>query len=172
MESSIIFRPLQTSDFLQFATWLAKPHVQTWWREPATVEHVSKDYGDCTRGDMTTRVFVVMYDDKPIGIFQSFYLASYPEEEAYYPIRGAISIDYLIGEEDYIGKGIGTRMIKTFIKEMVPQLYPDATGVATGAEVENKASLGALRNAGFEPGEIITGEYGTPEQLMVLQLTD
>lgn len=169
MDAPITFRPLQDSDFPQFAAWLAKPHVQAWWREPATVDHVSKDYGDCTRGDYTTRVFVVMYDKTPIGIFQSFYLASYPEEDAYYPFRGAISIDYLIGEEEYIGKGIGTRMIKTFVAEMVPQLYSAATGVATSVEVANKASLGALRNAGFEPGEIITGEYGTPEQVMVLR---
>lgn len=169
MEAPIIFRPLAQSDFPQFAAWLAKLHVQKWWREPATVEHVSKDYGDCTRGDMTTRVFVVLYGDRPIGIFQSFYLASYPEEDAYYPFRGGISIDYLIGEEDCIGKGIGTRMIKTFIATKVPELYPDATGVATGAEVENKASLGALRNAGFQPGEIIIGEYNTPEQLMLLK---
>lgn len=165
----LTFRPLTVAYFELFAYWLSKPHVNAWWREPATVEHVSKDYGDCTRGDFTTRVYVVQDDDKPIGIIQAFRLADYPEEEAYYPLRGAISIDYLIGEEDYVGRGVGTQMIREFIDTVARPLYSDATGVATGAEVANKASLGALRKAGFEPGEIITGEYGTPEQLMILR---
>jgi aminoglycoside 6'-N-acetyltransferase len=152
-----------------FASWLAKPHVQRWWREPATVEHVSKDYGDCTRGDFTTRVYVTGDGAKPIGIIQCFRLADYPDEDNYYPFRGAVSIDYFIGEEAYVGHGVGTNMIKLFIERVVRKLYPDATGVATGAEVENGASLGALRKAGFEPGGIVTGEYGTPERLMLLK---
>lgn len=45
----------------------------------------------------------------------------------------------------------------------------DYIGVATGAEAENKASLGALRKAGFVPDKIVTGEYGTPERLVLLR---
>jgi aminoglycoside 6'-N-acetyltransferase len=166
---TLSFRPLEQKDFEQFARWLAKPHVQRWWREPATVEYVSKEYGDCTRGDFKTRVFVVQDEAKPIGIIQTFRLSDYPEEDACYPLRGAVSIDYFIGEEEYVGHGVGTQMIEQFIEAVVRPTYPDATGVATGAEVANPASLGALRKAGFEPGDVITGEYGTPEQLMILR---
>ncbi len=161
------FRPLAKADFPLFAQWLSRPHVQRWWREPATVEHVAKDYGACTDGDFTTRVYVVQDGSKPIGIIQVFRLSDYPDEDQYYPFRGAVSIDYLIGEEEYVGRGVGTRVIREFIDTVVRKLYPDATGVATGAEVENVASLGALRKAGFEPGDVITGEYGTPERLML-----
>lgn len=169
MKVDITFRPLVKSDFAMFAGWLAKPHVSRWWREPATVEHVAKDYGACTDGDFTTRVYVVSDGAKPIGIIQVFRLADYPDEDKHYPFRGAVSIDYLIGEEAYVGHGVGTQMISQFIETVIRPLYPEATGVATGAEVDNPASLGALRKCGFEPGGIVSGEYGTPERLMLLR---
>ncbi len=167
--AKLTFRPLAKTDFELFARWLGKPHVQRWWREPATVEHVAKEYGACTNGDFTTRVFVVQDGAKPIGIMQSFLLSSYPEWAKLFAMEDAMSIDYLIGEEAYIGHGYGTRMIKEFIDTLGHDLYPQATGVATSVELENAASLGALTKAGFEPGKIITGEYGTPERIMTLQ---
>ncbi len=163
------FRPLAKADFRQFAGWLGQPHVQRWWREPATVEHVAKDYGPCTEGDLTTRVYVVQDDTKPIGIIQVFELASYPEYEHLFPLPGAVSIDYFIGEPKYIGHGYGAAMIKQFINEVVRPVYPKATGVATSVEVENGPSLGALAKCGFKPGNIIEGEYGTPERVMALR---
>jgi len=165
------FRPLTKTDFELFAHWLSLPHVNRWWREPATVEHVANDYGACTDGDFTTRVYVVQDGDKPVGIIQCFRLADYPDEDVLYPFRGAVSIDYFIGDKNYVGRGHGTKMIKMFIDTEVRDLYPDATGVATGAEVDNLASLGALRKAGFEPGEIVIGEYGTPERVMLLRFS-
>ena len=169
---SLTFRPLAKSDFRQFAQWLGKPFVKKYWPEPATVEHVAKEYGACTDGDFTTRVYVVQDGKEPIGIIQAFELASYPDWAKMIPMEGAVSIDYLIGEEDYIGRGYGTQMIKEFIQQVIKPTYPHATGVATSAEVENKASLGALESAGFARGEIITGEHGTPEQVMRLRFTD
>jgi aminoglycoside 6'-N-acetyltransferase len=143
--------------------------VAKWWREPATVEHVAKEYGACTDGDFKTRVYVVQDEDRPIGIIQVFRLADYPEDMELLPLPDGVSIDYLIGEEDYLRRGYGTRMISEFIAKVVRPTYPDASGVATSVEVGNAASLGALAKAGFEPGKIIQGEYGTDERVMMLR---
>ena len=162
------FRPLEKTDFKLFAEWLGEPHVSKWWHEPATVEHVSHEYGACTDGDFTTAVYVVQYGTKPIGIIQSFKLESYPETAKLLSMNGAVSIDYLIGDSDYIGQGYGTKMIQQFVSSIVRKNYPGASGVATSAEVLNYASIGALAKAGFKPGEIVTGEHG-PEQVMRLR---
>jgi aminoglycoside 6'-N-acetyltransferase len=161
------FRPLEKSDFEQFARWLGKPHVAKWWREPATVEHVAKEYGVHISDDLRTHVYVVQDGQKPIGIIQTFRWSDYPEHADGLPLTSA-SIDYLIGEEDYVGRGVGTHMIRQFVEQIVRKLYPDASSVATSVEIKNGASLGALRKVGFEPGELITGEYGTPERVMIL----
>jgi aminoglycoside 6'-N-acetyltransferase len=167
----ITFRPLTKADFPQFARWLGRPHVQKWWPEPATVEHVAKEYGGCTDGDFMTRVYVVCDGAKPIGILQAFELKSYPDwAQRLGGPPDAVSIDYLIGEESYIGRGVGAQMIRQFVETVVPEVYPNASAVVTSAELENGASLGALAKAGFEPGDIITGEHGTPERVMTRQL--
>ncbi len=164
---NLSFRPLQIVDFQLFADWLARPHVQRWWPEPATIEHVSKEYGDCTRGNFTTRVYVVEDGTRPIGIIQAFWLDDFPDHSHLFPMRNAVSIDYLIGEEDYVGRGVGAKMISQFIESVVKDIYPKASGIATSAEVENHASLGTLRKCGFTPGEVIAGEFG-PERVMLL----
>jgi aminoglycoside 6'-N-acetyltransferase len=166
------FRPLAEDDFGLFAGWLARPHVQRWWREPATVEHVSAEYGACARGDLTTRVYVVNDGELPIGIIQVFRISDYPEYFHAFPRLDLVSIDYLIGEVSHIGRGVGTLMIEKFVADVVRPLYPDAAGVSTSAETDNPASLGALRKAGFVPGDIITGEYGTPERIMTMIFPD
>ncbi len=157
---NLTFRPLEASDYPLFARWLGRPHVAKWWHEPATVEHVAEKY---SAADRKTPVFVVEVAGKPVGVIQMYKWADYPDD-AFEP--SMIGIDYLIGEEGYVGRGVGSAMIRQFVEQVVRPRYPDATGVATSAEVANGASVGALRKAGFEPGEIITGEYGTPEQVM------
>jgi RimJ/RimL family protein N-acetyltransferase len=95
-------------------------------------------------------------------------LESYPETDHLLKTPGAFSIDYLIGDDEYVGHGYGARMISVFIYRVGMHLYPEATGVATSAEVGNLPSLGALRRAGFAAGEIVQGEHG-PEQVMRLR---
>lgn len=163
----ITFRPLATADYPLFAHWLGEPHVARWWRdEPTTAQGVAEKYGS----DSKTAVFVVQDGAKPIGIIQTYRWSDYPEEAKGFPLAMA-SIDYLIGEKAYVGRGYGTQMIRQFIEAVVRPYYPDAPGVATSAEVDNAASLGALRKAGFEPRALITGEYGTPERVMVREFT-
>lgn len=94
--------------------------------------------------------------------------SDYPDDAAGFDLS-TIGIDYLIGEQDFTGRGYGTRMIRQFVDEVVRPHYPKAVGVMTSAEVDNAASVGVLRKAGFEPGAVITGEYGTPEQVMSLR---
>ena len=163
------FRPLQQSDFPQFATWLAQPHVQKWWPEEPTTAYVSEKYGARTRGDDPTAVYVVEADMKPIGIIQSFVLADYPEYGNLFGHPSDFSIDYLIGEPDYVGRGVGTAMIKQFIQTIGRANYPTATGVSTAPDIGNAASIRVLEKVGFKPGKIITGEHG-PEQVMRLML--
>ncbi len=162
------FRPLEKSDFQQFATWLANPRVNRWWPEPATVEHVAKEYGACTDGNFETRVYVVQDGARPIGIAQVFQMDDFPDHAKHFPLRGAISIDYFIGEDDHIGKGYGTKLITGFTEQVVRPLYPNASGVTTSAELTNTASLGTLASVGFTAGGSFTGEHG-PERIMTLK---
>lgn len=164
------FRPLQKQDFALVAAWIGNEHVQKWWREPATVEHVAKEYGACTDGDFKTRVYIAEFRGRPIGMVQCYRVDDYPEDTAEWETRGYVGIDYLIGEPDMIGQGYGSAVITEFIDKVVKSVYPDSIGVIADPEVANLASIGALKRAGFTEYKVIPeGEYGTPEQLMKLR---
>jgi aminoglycoside 6'-N-acetyltransferase len=165
------FIPLKRDDFPLLAVWLGKPHVQQWWHEPATVEHVSKEYGGCTRGDFATRVFVVAIGGNPVGMMQCYLADDYPEHAEGLNLPGWVGIDYLIGEVEFVGHGYGTAMIRDFCVKVVVKYYPQAPGIVADPEVRNLASVGALEKAGFVRGSIVPGEHG-PEQLMILKLRE
>lgn len=167
---NLSFRPLHKSDFAGVAAWIGQPHVQQWWHEPPTVEHVAKEYGACTRGDLRTRVYIVRLDSRDIGMIQCYLTNDWPQDTAGWEVPGFIGIDYLIGEPQLVGRGLGSAMIAQFVHDIVRPLYPEALGVVADPETANHASIRALQKAGFTPGKIIPeGEYGTPEQLMMLR---
>jgi aminoglycoside 6'-N-acetyltransferase len=166
----ITFRPLAKSDFPRLVAWIGQPHVQKWWHEPATVEHVSKEYGACTRGDFRTRVYIALLEGRAVGMIQSYLVNDYDADTLEWDAAGYVGIDYLIGDPALTGQGLGSAMIRQFIESTVKSMYPEALGVVADPEVANAASVGALRKAGFVSGKVIPkGEYGTPEQLMMLK---
>ena len=167
---NISFRPLQKADFDQLAAWIGQPHVQKWWHEPATVEHVAEEYGACTDGDPRTRVYIVELDSRDIGMIQCYRTDDWPDDTAEWDAPGFVGIDYLIGEPELTGHGLGSAMITRFITDIVRPTYADAIGVIADPETANHASVRALEKAGFTAGKVIPeGEYGTPEQLMILR---
>ena len=63
------------------------------------------------------------------------------------PIAGSYGIDYLIGEEACLGKGLGKEMITSLV-DVVFSL-PDAQRVTADIEKANKASERTLLSCGF-----------------------
>jgi RimJ/RimL family protein N-acetyltransferase len=101
-------------------------------------------------------------------MIQCYRTDDYPADTRDWDAAGLIGMDYLIGEEELIGRGLGSAMISAFVEQVVRGVYSDARGVVADPEVANLASIGALRRAGFREHKVLpTGEYGTPEQLMV-----
>jgi RimJ/RimL family protein N-acetyltransferase len=82
----------------------------------------------------------------------------------------AVGVDLLIGEPDYIGRGLGPEMLRTFIREVLPFHYPTAVTVVADPVLENSASIRAFEKASFVRGQIVPAEDGGLEQLMILAL--
>ncbi|HUB71427.1 MAG TPA: GNAT family N-acetyltransferase [Acidimicrobiales bacterium] len=82
------------------------------------------------RRDDTTEVFVVTLDGRPVGMAQRYLLSDEPAwREALAQSGcddGSAGIDYLLGEEDVTGRGLGPLVIDA------PQ-RPGAPGVARDA---------------------------------------
>lgn len=70
-------------------------------------------------------------------------------------------MDYLIGEETQRGRGLGSAMISTLVKDVVFANNPDLTFAAACFGIANIASQKALENAGLKQVCEIQDEDGT-----------
>ncbi len=146
----IDFVRLTRDDFPLLARWLEQPHVRQWWLdESSDLGHLEEKYGPRIDGRSACEVFVVHLDAKPVGFIQWCPMEDYAEwygqlAEA----KDAVGIDYLIGEPELVGHGIGTRVIGEFVRR-VWERFPAAVGVVADPQPTNIASCRALEKNGF-----------------------
>ena len=152
------------TDFPLLLHWLRQPHVSAWWRdEPSDLGSVEAKYGDCIDGDDPAELFVISEAGRPIGMIQRYLIADEPEWlpvfEDIADVSSAAGIDYLIGEPDAVGHGLGTAVIAEFV-EMVFAWRPVDSIVVT-VQQANVASWRILEKAGF--ARIWSGELDSPD---------
>lgn len=146
------FVPLRSSDLPSLAVWLGRPHVARWWREPSDLVSVEENYGPLAEGLDPTEGFIAYFNGRPIGYVQRYLIDEHPDWRE--TIQGAlghdggIGIDYLIGEQDFVGRGVGRRMISQFIDASWKR-YPSADRITVALQQDNVASWKALEASGF-----------------------
>ncbi|HEY7948914.1 MAG TPA: GNAT family N-acetyltransferase [Acidimicrobiales bacterium] len=150
--SALTFRALVRPDFALLSQWMAAPHVQPWWREEFDPASVEARYGPSVDGADPTECFVVALDDRPIGFVQRYLLRDNPHWQRALVVTGTppdgAGIDYLIGAEDLVGRGLGPEIIGRFVDDTWAR-YGDITAIVVDVAVENRRSWRALEKAGF-----------------------
>ena len=147
------FRRLTRQDFALLARWLAEPHVAEWWNHESSMDALESDFGSTVDGREPAEDFIVLCDGEPIGVVQYCHFVDYPEYveemESVYPVGdGAATIDYLVGDPDRVGRGVGSRLIAEFV-DFVWAHDPWATHVVVPVNSANERSWRALLRAGF-----------------------
>ena len=149
----IAFEPLQRGHFELVARWLAEPLVARWWNHETSAAAIERDFGPSLDGHDATEVFVAVLADRPFGLIQRYPIDAYAEyveelSKVCSVPAGALSVDYLIGEPDVRGRGLGAAMIAAFVDQSWP-LYPCANDVIVPVSAANRASWRTLERAGF-----------------------
>jgi len=76
-------------------------------------------------------------------------------------------LDLFIGEETYLNKGYGSKVIAHFLREIVFQKYKAAV---IDPDRENKRALKAYQKAGFKNFSVEkSSEYNETIQLMIIK---
>ena len=148
------FRRLSREDFALLARWLAEPHVAEWWNHESSMDALESDFGSTVDGREPAEDFIALCDGEPVGVVQYCHIVDYPEYveemESVYPVGdGAATIDYLVGDPDRVGRGVGSRMIADFV-DFVWAHDPWATHVVVPVNSTNERSWRALLRAGFQ----------------------
>lgn len=141
----MILRKFAAEDVPIFKEWLQNEHIRKWYTEPedwiAEVTMRQEDF-------FWINHFMVVIENRRIGFCQ--YYKTIEANEACYaklPQEGTYSIDYLIGEEEYLGKGNGRKIVQVLTAMIFAK--SDSKRIVVQPEPENKASCNALIANGY-----------------------
>lgn len=145
-------RLLNDEDISLVEGWLNKEHVKKWYEIP----HLGVSINDWLyelkerNGEFKWLThLIVLWEGRPIGLCQYYKCEDSRDEDfGILPIAGSYGIDYLIGEEACLGKGLGKEMITSLVAMVFS--FPDARRVTADIDKENKASERTLLSCGFE----------------------
>lgn len=156
------FRLLTEADFALMFDWLNRPHVSEMWDGPITYEQVSEKYMKNIQ-DPNVFCFIVEYKNKPIGYIQNYNAPKvgggwWPNEP-----EGTWGVDQFIGEEELIGKGLGSLFLQEFSDQMLTS--PKVNRVITDPAPQNSKAIRSYEKAGFTKLGIIKTPDG-PSLLM------
>lgn len=143
-------RMLNDSDIPLIEAWLHKDHVKKWYEIPhlgVTLDDWMKEIKERNNEFKWLHHFIVMLEGVAIGLCQYYKCKDSDEDFGNLTVEGSYGIDYLIGEEDYIGKGVGRQMIRALLDTIFS--FPDAIRVTADIDENNKASEGVLQSCGF-----------------------
>lgn len=160
-------RPLRDEDVSLVEVWLHKDHVRRWYEIPrlgVSIEDWLYELNERQGEFRWLTHLIVLWNGRPIGLCQ-YYACEDSKEEDFgsLHIAGAYGIDYLIGEEDCLGKGLGKEMITSLVDTVFS--FPDAQCVTADIDNANTASKRTLVSCGFavlDPGGSRYVRYATP----------
>ena len=142
----ITLRHMELEDLPLFKTWVYLPHVAKWYLEPLDwIDEIEKQNGEFH----WIHHFIAEYEGTPIGFCQ-YYACEDSDElwEGYTRLGGSYSIDYMIGETDFLRKGFGKEIILSLIEKVTS--HQDAKRIVVQPDQDNKASCNVLLSCGFE----------------------
>lgn len=149
----VAVRPMTRGDLPDVVRWRQARHVRRWWSSdgPASLESVTARYGPRIDGESPTRMWVYEVNGRSIGLVQDYRLGDYPD----YPVVGAgpdaLGVDYLLGEVEWIGVGLGTRCLWAWAVRAQAR-FPEVATYFAAPDHRNAASLRLLEKAGFTAG--------------------
>jgi aminoglycoside 6'-N-acetyltransferase len=163
----IEFAPMTADDLVRFHEWLQRPHVKRWWRDRETYEDVVEHYLPAIEGREPSDHYLIVLEDRPIGVIQTYLVSDYPEWDAIVEAgEGVAGVDLAIGEADLIGRGLGSQVLSQFARDIVFARSETLACVAT-VEEGNRRSWRAFEKAGFRHVRDVE-EDGLPHRLMRL----
>lgn len=161
---SFEFREVSPDDFALLSDWRRRPHVARWWGE-TSAEDLLKEF-EKEIADPLVELYIAVHKGQDIGFVQA--CDAFAVGDGWWPdaAPGTWAIDYLIGEPDFIGKGLGSALISAFTDRLFSRA--DIRTVTADPEPGNTASIRACQKAGFTK----TGIVDTPDgPAMLMQRT-
>lgn len=154
----ITFRPLQETDFSLLLKWQESPHVKKGCGQitPHTIESVINKYQDDINGfksgcapQKKIYSYIYCYDHKPIGCIQLYSTHDFDQKkelDKQFP-QDTGSIDFYMGEEDFLVRNLGSNILKEFLEKIAFDKYKY---IFADQKICNESEIRCFEKAGFE----------------------
>ncbi len=162
------FREIKDTDRDLVHSWLTKPYVAKWFYEDG-LANTLKGIDEFIKGLTDTKYWLACDKDKPFA-FLITSLVKKPEDELskWCVAEGTtITLDMLIGEEEYLGKKLSDLIIKEFLSSQ----FPEVEEVLIDPEASNTRAVHVYEKVGFQIlGEFIPSHSPHPHYMMRLNM--
>lgn len=158
----ITFSPLQAKQEKMVHEWLHKPHVNEWFHGVGLQNTIQGIAAFISGKERRFYAWVAYFDGIPFGFLMTFeindfsfegldpHLAKWVEKG-----KNSITLDLLIGETVYLGKGLAATMIEEFMR----QIYPTIDVVFIDPEARNLKAIHVYEKAGFKKIDEFTARW-------------
>ncbi|MBK8202512.1 MAG: GNAT family N-acetyltransferase [Bdellovibrionales bacterium] len=151
------FIPLSPDHISLLRKWLKEPHVAEFWQEPDDETEFRKKYLEKLQ-ERDVRPYIINYNGTPIGYIQDYEAALvgggwWPDAKP-----GTFGVDQYIGENEFINKGLGTKIIHLFVSKLFEN--PKVQEVITDPDPKNGRAIRAYEKVGFKKVGPITTPGG------------
>lgn len=142
-------------DYAQVVAWRNTPHVRHWWDpdDPDIAMHQAvSEHRPSILGEDPSLMCFIEEHERPVGFVQFYPWSAYPEELAATGLTvpaGAWSLDLYVGEEDALGRGIGSSVVRMVCDYLFE--HEGATAVAFGVDRDNARARRSYEKAGMTP---------------------
>lgn len=152
-DTKVALRAAGRGDLPDLVRWRQAPEILKWWAaegEP-TEENVIAQYAPDIDGMTPTRMWIAEVNGRSVGFVQDYRIRDYPEYAMLTPDPEAIGVDYAIGEQQWLGRGVGTRILWDWLLR-THRRCPDVATYFSAPDHRNEPSLRMLDKLGFQRG--------------------
>ena len=155
---NVTLRLIDENDLHTLHQWLNREHLFPFYmQEPISIEAVFDKFKPRVGGKQKTKCLFASLDGKPFGYAQWYMNRSYPDYGASTIGREqGFSIDYFIGETSFLGKSLGSLMLKQLIEQIFPILEAKDKVAFIGHDNRNERAIRCTKRAGFVKDKVFT----------------
>lgn len=151
-------------------TWLLQPHVAEWFYGQG-LENTLKHLDEFLAGSSYAQYWLAFEEEHPFAFLITSQVDKPHDELAPWcrPEGEAITLDMLIGDPSYLGRGYAVPVIHQFLLSQ----FPDVDEVLIDPEASNVKAIHVYQKAGFNKlGEFIPSHSPHPHFMMKLNLQE
>ncbi|NGX40181.1 MAG: Aminoglycoside N(6')-acetyltransferase type 1 [Chlamydiae bacterium] len=164
------FRHVTTANRQLVHSWLKQVHVSKWFYGQG-LKNTLEDLDEFLQGSSLSQYWLGYDKDHPIAFFITSFIRKPDDDLTRWCIEedDAITLDMLIGDTDYLGKGLSHILIQEFLASQ----FPLVAEVLIDPEATNSVAIHVYQKVGFTIlGELIPSHSPNPHYMMRLNMRE